>query len=187
MDNMYDRLSVTSSVYQKVLIIGNGGITRRFHTIDTIKDRSVAAHSFYVAQLCWLLTGSGQLTVHLLMAALNHDLAEQVYGDIPAPTKRLLGYDKQMETKLEEDFLDKNDLGWTLDEGDKRILKIADKLAGMIECCQERALGNRFAEAPFRRFSEYADELIDITSYNEVETKEAIERMWRDATGCSKS
>ena len=113
--------------------------------------------------LCSLLagksetTGRTQASIDLIMAALTHDLAEQLASDVSAPAKRLLGIREQLHD-LESDELADYDLNYeqhlTADEA--VILKLADCFDGMLYCCRELALGNRNVMLIWRRFAEYA-------------------------------
>ena len=60
-----------------------GGLVRRWHTIPTINDETVAHHSWGVATV--LLELWPDCSRDLLIAALYHDVHEHVTGDIPKP------------------------------------------------------------------------------------------------------
>jgi hypothetical protein len=75
------------------------------------------------------------------MAALTHDAAEQVVGDVPAPTKRYLGAE-QLDS-LEEDVRRAYGLAYCLTDDEKRRLALADALDGLLYCSTELTLGNR--------------------------------------------
>ena len=118
--------------------IRQGGQVRRFHNVQTTRMESVAEHSFHVAWLCYILA-ERKPSKDLVLAALAHDLPEGTLGDLPAPTKRLIGAPLQ---KLEEQMLDKFGLNFKLNESDRNIMKQADILDGMLYCLKERTLGN---------------------------------------------
>lgn len=67
---------------------------RRWHIVRTLREQTLAEHSFLVTmlarELCVRLKFS--LEDHGLATelALNHDMAEVVIGDIPTPTRRAL-------------------------------------------------------------------------------------------------
>jgi len=66
---------------------------RRWHTVHTLREQTVADHSARVAALA-LLIGSPELTIvqqfQALYWGLAHDAHETVYGDIPNPAKTLM-------------------------------------------------------------------------------------------------
>lgn len=136
-----------------------GGYSKRFHTVDTIKHQEIANHSFGVAWFCELIT-EGAASKQLIMAALTHDLAEHIVGDIPSPAKRVLGI-RDMYEKFEMDQLKANDLAQYMDlhSEEAAILKLADMLEGCMYCIRERRLGNRNVEICFNRFYTYANEV----------------------------
>ena len=135
----------------------DGEITKRFHTVNTIKDYTVGQHSFTTAYLCVLLTNNNP-SANLLRAALVHDLAEHQAGDMPSPAKRTLQIGdlvEQMETQLLVD----NQWAVDLTPDEAHTLKIADIFAGMISCITERGLGNKFIVPVFMRWHNQAIEV----------------------------
>lgn len=138
---------------KKLEFIQRGGAVQRFHSVHTIKQNTVAAHSFGVAMLCYQLTG-GAASRNLLMAALSHDLAEHAVGDVPAPTKRLLNIREEVN-QLEEAHLLSVDLLFTLFGEDEAVLRLADALDGAMFCVSERILGNRNVADAFNNFMLY--------------------------------
>lgn len=151
--------------------IMNGGASKRYHTVDTQRTQDIAAHSFGVAWLCELLTGD-KASKNLIMAALSHDLAEHMVGDIPSNAKREMGVGAMFHEiemrKLEVVGLAKyiNELT----EGEQLTLKLADMVEGMCFCLRERKLGNRNVEIVFGRFKDYAGEVLDESQKNEAAT-----------------
>jgi len=120
-----------------------GGDVKRMHVMTTLQPQTVAAHSYGVAWWCWLLT-SGEPRLDLIMAALQHDVAEGVVGDIPSPTKKLL--ESQTLERMEHNMLVKAclpDFAMELNLAEETVLKAADILDLMQFCCKEVALGNR--------------------------------------------
>ncbi len=185
---------------QTIEFIRNGGEVKRYHTWPMLSEQNVAAHSFGVAMLYALMAQDGWeedgvikggLTVPGLMAALCHDLAEQVMGDIPSPAKRAL------ETKvpefingfktLEAERLAEHGLNWeeTLVSHEKRWLKIADCMEGALHCVRERMMGNKFINVVFMNYRSYLAEMKagEIGNSAEVELVKFIDDMWEKANG----
>jgi len=139
----------------------DGGQTKRFHVVDTLRVQDVAAHSFGVAWLCEVLTG-GSARKELIMAALAHDLAEHIVGDVPSPTKRVLGvgvvFDAYEDSVLATNGFLKYMEPLTPDEAS--VLKVADCLDGIHYCVREKALGNARMRAIYSRFLGFTRETI---------------------------
>lgn len=125
----------------------NGRVTRRFHGLPMLDYQRVDAHSYGVVQLVRLLCADyntdAKMRERLLLAALDHDLAEHKTGDIPGPSKRKL--DIQVAIGAWEDSL-MNAAGLEqprhLDAQETRILKLADAAEGCLHCIEERRMGN---------------------------------------------
>lgn len=139
--------------------IYRGALTKRFHTIPTLRVQNVGEHSFGVAWLCEWLTG-GTASKDLIMAALAHDLAEHITGDIPAPAKRAMGI-RELVSNREAVLLRSNNINYEdrLSEPELGVLKMADALDGMIYCLREVQLGNSTMKVVFTRFKSYVMEI----------------------------
>ena len=143
-----------------------GADVLRYHTVRTLTQETVGHHSHLVALLCTLIDPNASR--ELLMAALLHDLAEQVTGDIPSPAKHQFGISEQvseMETKIMRwagiDFP-----ALTLDEA--RILKLADLAQGALFCARELSLGNSRMRSVFDRYCSYAHDMVLIGREREL-------------------
>lgn len=140
--------------------IERGGGVQRMHTIPTLAPQNVAAHSFGVAWWCWLLSHDNQPSVDLLMAALQHDLPEQVTGDIPSPAKSLLNINSAI-LDMEFDLNSAAELPpfeKLISESELRVLKMADTLELMQHCIREKQLGSRCPQLldMFKNIKRYA-------------------------------
>ena len=161
--------------------IERGGRVQRMHTVPTLQAQNVAAHSFGVAWLCYLLHPTNEPSTNLLLAALQHDLAEHVTGDIPAPTKRRLDI-RQSVAEMEVGIVRRAgfvDFEVSLDEKDSGILKLADTAELCMHCLREMTLGNRSPQlkemfqnaiAYCRESGEQSNEIVNILieQYKEV-------------------
>ena len=65
--------------------IRTGGKVKRWHTVTTIQQQTVAEHSWGVAMICRKLWPEDKV---LMEAALCHDLGEGLTGDVPWPVKQ---------------------------------------------------------------------------------------------------
>lgn len=122
------------------------------HTTDT----AILAHT--LALIAQEVTGTPVRPEVIAVAALYHDAAEIVTGDVPTPVKykneRILSAYRALEAESEELLL--NQLppalrppmagyitGRALSEAEGRILKAADRLSALIKCIEEVQAGNR--------------------------------------------
>ncbi|MGD0511487.1 MAG: YfbR-like 5'-deoxynucleotidase, partial [Candidatus Micrarchaeaceae archaeon] len=142
----------------RVQFIVDGGATKRFHTVQTISQNTVAEHSFGTAMMVNLLM-NGKASKDLLWAALIHDMAECETGDIPAPAKRLFGL---RETMGDHELCILTRVGFDMPElnaVEKYVLKVADCLDGALFCAREHHFGNKNIDLPYKRFKSYIAEL----------------------------
>lgn len=141
-------------------LIERGGQVRRYHTVSTLSTETVASHSYLVAWCVALITG-GKPSAELLMAALQHDIAESVTGDLPAPSKRELRIGVQFEEYEDQVLKDNSHINYAclISEEEKKHLKMADICAGMLFCIQERMMGNKLVVIPFNNYWKYSEEL----------------------------
>jgi len=117
----------------------NGGGVRRYHTHRVTCEEVVATHSWGVAVIVDMLY-AGNAPARVLRAALYHDVAEHVFGDIPSPAKRLFNNAdlRQQEDKLMRD----NGMFTELSDWERLVLKMADLFDGLAYCTEERERGN---------------------------------------------
>ena len=169
------------TIKDRIQFVHEGGAVVRFHQhIGHVLDTD-ARHSHGVAMLCYFLT-DGAPSVNLLMAALTHDLAEQVVGDIPYTAKRNIPGLKATCAAMEQEVLSKYGLAFTLTEAEQRTLRLADALDGMLYCCHEAALGNHTALR--RVYTKWLEGLrAGASTYSDVERSivRAVERIWDES------
>ena len=135
-----------------------GGAVKRYHVMDTLRQQTNAEHSFGVAWLVYLLTDR-RPSIGLLMAALSHDLPEQVTGDLPAPAKRALGISEQFAA-YEEQILDAAAMiAYPITAFEERVLKLADTAELCLYCIKELGMGNRQMDAVYQRGMGYIAEM----------------------------
>lgn len=139
----------------KFKFIRDGGEVRRYHTVRTIHQETVAEHSFGVAMYCYLLCNP---SANLLMAALTHDLAEHKLADIPSPMKRELNI-SDVINDMEERLLREIGMDFPLTTAEKRVLKLADIMQGMSFCLREMQFGNSEIDVVFHRYADYGNDM----------------------------
>jgi len=176
METMYEWQGRSTKGLQELMFLLFGRDVQRFHTVPMLHGENLATHQFGVAWLVYLITeGTVVCTVPLIMSALSHDMAEQLWGDIPAPAKKLLNADQQF-SNAEAQTLFENGMFFALTESERAILKIADYMEGMLTCVHERRMGNRYMEIIYqRRFRQY---VLDYRrSYEQHLTERIIQRV----------
>lgn len=119
----------------------NGAKVKRYHTVDCHVLETVGHHSANVAILCGIISCQ-RASVHLLMAALTHDMTEQFTGDVPATAKwgspELADALKKLDTAYARDCFSSQ-----LDAYEKKVLKQADMLDLCLKALEELQMGNQ--------------------------------------------
>lgn len=140
-----------------LLFAQTGAEVVRYHTLTTLVKETVGHHSHGVAMTCYILDPN--CSRELLLAALTHDLAEQVTGDIPSTAKRMYGVSDTV-TSLEDSVMTMAKLPFpSLSEHEARLLKLADLAQGALFCARELSLGNRRMRVVFDNYISYADSM----------------------------
>lgn len=147
------------TAYERLQFIYAGAQTKRYHTADTLTDQTVGAHSFGVAWLVVALLPNASR--HLLLAAMSHDLAEHRVGDVSSPTKRKYPALKHLVDTAESELLDYYGLNYEaeLTTEERRVLKLADNMDGMMFCVRERKMGSRAVCPIYENYFTYTNEL----------------------------
>ena len=136
----------------------NAGHVKRWHTVRTLKEETVAQHTYGVMSLLVELC-NGKPSSKLLCAALCHDIAEQHTGDIPATTKWNF---PEIAIAIKNAELDtENRMGATFDLTPEEVLllKAADMLDLCWFCLEERALGNKNVVEIYERGMDYLSKM----------------------------
>lgn len=141
------------NLFKKLDAVFIGGDVQRWHNRRYMQAQSVAHHSWRVAQIATYLYDSSVLDIpsNVLLAALDHDVAEAWTGDISAPVKsaapnirdhvELLATDWLLSKGLREDY--------ALTDTEKLFIHLCDKLEAMHYCCDMLAQGNPGGTVPF--------------------------------------
>jgi len=119
-----------------------GAITR-YHTVRTLRHQSIAEHSWAVTMLVLMVHPTA--SPELLKAALVHDVAEIVTGDIPATAKWKHPQIKNILDDIEAQFNARYDIDLVLDPFETQVLKWCDMMELVLWCQEEMELGNRYA------------------------------------------
>lgn len=159
-----------------ISFIANGAAVKRFHTVTTLQTETVGHHSHGVAMMCLVFDPDASRS--LIMAALFHDLGEQILGDIPSPTKRKIDPEGRLDTYEATIMQEHGVVMPELTAYEQRVLKLADIASGMLFCGREMSLGNQGAELWYQRYLSYANEM-ELTN-REEQVFESIGRMFYD-------
>lgn len=192
-ETMYERIGQKADTKQELMFLLFGRSVQRFHTVPMLHGVTLGQHQFGVAWFVYLLLQES-CSVHILMAALSHDMAEQLWGDIPAPGKRLLGI-KELLTSCESKTLSENNALFPPTAFGNIVLKTADNMEGMLSCIHERRLGNMYAERPFVRHREYILELESPQEFGrnvsfgtrKAQLLKALDELWDETVNAPKT
>ena len=137
-----------------------GGYTQRYHGLRNLMVDYVGHHSYNVAQILRFIASDlpADRRALLLEAALDHDVAETIVGDMPAPTKRAIPGLRETFAVYEATIMAEHGLEIVeslLTPEEAKLLKAADSLDGMRFCTQELMMGNRLAIPTFDAFYSY--------------------------------
>lgn len=152
---------------------------RRFHTAETVRENTVGHHSANVAviaSIVYRLLTKRHPSGWMILTALMHDVPERVIGDIPSPTKNMLG--RERLEHLEDTVL--GGLGiyklekpachdqWDM-ECWELCLTFADNLDGYMFCRDERLRGNRALRAVEEKYWSYIQKYVAVWGSTVVE------------------
>lgn len=145
-------------------------MTRRWHNQTNVALRDsldlVADHQARVADLCHSLAariGHKLTGSDLIHAALHHDAAEAVLGDMPAPVKDKFPKLAAAYVEAENQVLADMGLAWKLSEKEEAMLHICDKLDAYRWARQRGATGAEWEDAR-RKFFIFAKENLGSTA-----------------------
>ena len=120
-------------------VLHEAGTVTRFHTVRSVHQTTVAHHSWGV---CLILLRITSPSSQLLAAAIYHDLAESVTGDVPATAKWLSSELTDSLGQLEFNFEREHNLIVDLSDDETTLLKWADMFELIMYADSEIALGN---------------------------------------------
>lgn len=143
---------------ERLVAIRTGGGTERCHGIRHRGSYSVAAHSWGVAVIMYLLW-PGDFP-RLAIYCVAHDVPEAWIGDVPATTKRYCPHVKEGLARLESAVLDRLGLpdDSLLDEGDRAKLRACDHLELYAWAREQVYEGNLHADCVRRELERFFEE-----------------------------
>lgn len=139
----------------------------RWGLMRNTRRENLSEHSLEVAQIAHALAiisnrrfGGKYDTGKVAVAAMFHDTAEIITGDMPTPVKYYndeiksaykqieAAAEERLEAMLPEDFREDFKEIYNPDPAVQRLVKAADKLSALIKCIEELNMGNaEFADA----------------------------------------
>lgn len=139
----------------------------RWGLMRNTKNENLSEHSLETAQIAHALAiinnkrlGGSADPAACALAAMYHDTAEIITGDMPTPVKyfneEIKGAYKQIEENAKQrlsdmlpgDFREDFEKIYNPGKETERLVKAADKISALIKCTEELNMGNReFAEA----------------------------------------
>jgi 5'-deoxynucleotidase YfbR-like HD superfamily hydrolase len=136
--------------------IRSGGAVKRYHTVPTVGEQTVAAHSWGVAVLLIrILPGCSK---QLLIAALFHDVAEKWTGDIPADAKWREPEVSTLLKRVERDVERALDIDIMLTDEERIILSACDRLELLWFCVEQARIGNQNMYVVYNRVIDWFNE-----------------------------
>lgn len=128
----------------------------RFHAVPKLTGQTIAQHSWGVSMLVQYF--NPECRKELVLAALTHDCAELVTGDVPATTK----WDNpelKMTLAMVEDRVERQwGIKFDLDSEEQRLLKLCDAMEGMNYCVERAEMGEIAASTIFWRWSQHVQD-----------------------------
>lgn len=147
---------------EQIAAMIRAGDVKRYHALFTVQEQTVAAHSWRVAVLVRVLL-EHDCNERVLWAALTHDFGEYITGDMPADIKMKLGVGLKME-EMENQVLRTLSLddprGLELTPLEKKALRVADCIDGLLFCNRELSLGNLSIVHVKERYMMYLQDII---------------------------
>lgn len=147
--------------YKALKFRWDGAETRRYHCYRPLMEDTVGHHSHNVISI--ILAIAPDASRELILAAHDHDAAEHITGDMPAPTKRSIDGLRDAFGKYETKLMRDAELTvyeYALSEEELITLKLADALDGMRYCLNEVRMGNSKMQPVFSTFSSYVENLL---------------------------
>lgn len=131
---------MTATLFEKLKIIYNGGMVKRFHNRPVLHTQNNAEHQYMVASIVCLLYP--KISASMLKNMLWHDIYEYETGDMPWAIKRANPDIKAAIVRIEEQSIKKYNLTYKANPIEHSLLKLAEYFECMIFCINEMKLGN---------------------------------------------
>lgn len=129
----------------------------RLHTVRTLQRQSVADHTARAQAIAVDLVDQNppaRLDA-VLLHLLQHDVAEQATGDMPADAKQRSPYLTQALVQAEKEWEAEHLIHFNMTPQERAICKMADWLELQQFCVTEREMGNRLIKPVFNNITRY--------------------------------
>lgn len=133
--------------FRRLALLRTAARTLRAHTVPLIHRQTVGEHTYNLLAILHSIMGPREISQQLFIAALHHDAAEAITGDVPATAK--WKYPKLEEALKDTEELICQDHGLIkLDPKsfDAQILKYADYMELAMFGLEEMKMGNTRVE-----------------------------------------
>lgn len=166
----------------RIAFIRQGSEVERYHTKRMLQRNDVGHHSYHVAWLANIMMRAGEHNPaahhRVVMAALAHDLAEHITGDMPGDFKREMGIRDEF-SGYEDSYLTEVGLNYNdqMTAEEERILKMADMMEGAFYCISEASLGNARVGIVYKNFRSYIEKFQPFSEC-EMEIVAYIDELW---------
>ncbi len=131
----------------------DAGAVTRYHTKRTLRQQTVAEHTFgmllLIKQVAPMYMGYEGL-VAVYEAVMHHDLPELFTGDVPAPIKRANPELGPLLDSIEQD-LHPLYQDYQLNQEQITLIKWADRMELVMWCLEEYRMGNTYVKDTIRR------------------------------------
>lgn len=125
----------------------------RFHAVPNLTGQTIAQHSWGVAMLIQYF--APECRKEVVLAALTHDCAELITGDIPATTK-WENPELKFTLSMVEDRIERQwGIKFDLNSEEEKLLKLCDALEGMNYCVERAEMGEVAASKIFWRWQKH--------------------------------
>lgn len=130
---------------------------KRLHVVPTIKENTVGQHTVHALRLVYYLAEKNPecRLDRCILHMLQHDVAEQYTGDVPANFKQNHPEANQQLKHAEKQWEYAHLQDPTLTETEAALCKMADWLQLQEQCIYERQLGNQLIRPVWYNITEY--------------------------------
>lgn len=156
--------------FDDVLSLRASGHVRRWHTIRTVTQTTVAEHTGQALSLLLLLYPAPGPSINLIKSLAWHDSAERIVGDVPGPTLRTFPAYKELYEQLEQVVMMRHHPAAIVEltNDEKTWLKACDVLELYLHCHDEIRLGNSHFHVVMKRAEHYLKSPLCSTTPREV-------------------
>lgn len=128
---------------ERLVIQRQAATVDRYHTFPINGRQNVGEHTYTAAQILRHIAGD-KLTLNMLCAMLDHDVAETITGDVPFGAKLATPAIKTAVVEAEQQIADDHELALPANVEEARYVKMADLLEMGFFGAHQAKLGNQY-------------------------------------------